>query len=93
MGEHVSEWIEIRLSSFTRRSLGRTWNMRAHMVAHIQNCDQREHFFFTRVIPYWNKLPLEVVNSNSTNAFKNNLDKYNGLPCWSSSLLLLTGDY
>ena len=33
-------------------------------------------FFTNRVIDLWNSLPLHVVNSNSVNIFKNNIDTY-----------------
>ena len=35
----------------------------------------RAQFFTQRVINNWNSLPLEVKNSASTNAFKNNYDR------------------
>ena len=35
----------------------------------------RAQFFTQRVINNWNSLPLEVKNSTSTNAFKNNYDR------------------
>ena len=41
-----------------------------------KNCDQRENFFSNRIIPSWNDLPSHVVNSNSVNIFKNQLDKF-----------------
>ena len=40
----------------------------------------RAMFFSNRVVPYWNKLPQEVVGAETVNAFKNRLDKY-----WASS--------
>ncbi len=41
-----------------------------------RNCDQREHFFTNRVVPIWNNLPEEVINSESVNEFKNRYDKF-----------------
>ena len=38
------------------------------------NCTQRENFFLNRVIPHWNALPSEVVNSRTINQFKSRLD-------------------
>ena len=40
----------------------------------------RAMFFSNRVVPFWNKLPSEVVGAETVNAFKNRLDKY-----WASS--------
>ena len=41
----------------------------------------RAMFFSNRVVPYWNKLPREVIGAETVNAFKNRLDKY-----WASSI-------
>jgi len=35
----------------------------------------RGKFFSNRVVPMWNKLPEDVVSAESTNQFKNRLDK------------------
>jgi len=40
--------------------------------------DIRKYFFSQRVVNRWNRLPAEVVNSKSVNAFKN---AYNRLCC------------
>ncbi|RNA35279.1 hypothetical protein BpHYR1_024767 [Brachionus plicatilis] len=44
----------------------------------------RHVFFSNRVVPYWNKLPENVVKSKSTAKFKMALDKFNGIGCYSS---------
>ena len=36
----------------------------------------RKNFFSNRIVNTWNKLPEEVVNAQSINAFKNRLNKY-----------------
>ena len=45
--------------------------------------DARKYSFSCRVITLWNSLPDIVVSANSTNAFKNRLDKY-----WSTQELI-----
>ena len=40
------------------------------------NKKQSQMFFTNRVIDLWNSLPLHVVNSDSVNIFKNNIDSY-----------------
>ena len=57
----------------------------------VKNCSQREAFFTNGVVPYWNDLPENVIQSLSINQFKNRLYKHiktNGL---SSGTLLLSG--
>jgi len=36
----------------------------------------RKHFFSNRIIAVWNRLPNIIVNAESTNIFKNRLDKF-----------------
>ena len=36
----------------------------------------RKHFFSQRIVDKWNKLPLSVVSAETTNQFKNRLDKH-----------------
>jgi len=36
----------------------------------------RKNSFGVRVTKVWNKLPNQVINASSTNAFKKQLDKY-----------------
>ena len=41
--------------------------------------DEKTHkhaFFARRIIPYWNKLPIDVKNATNVNQFKNKLDSY-----------------
>ena len=37
---------------------------------------EAKHYFFNRIVNIWNKLPSEIVNSNTIESFKNNIDKY-----------------
>jgi hypothetical protein len=39
-------------------------------------CSARENFFSNRVVETWNRLPTEVINSCSVNAFKNSYDRH-----------------
>ena len=36
----------------------------------------RQNFFSSRIVNEWNKLPQEVVDAPSINAFKNRLDRH-----------------
>ena len=36
----------------------------------------RKHFFSNRIIDVWNSLPNDIVSADSTNIFKNRLDKF-----------------
>ena len=40
------------------------------------NLDVAKYSFTNRVIDEWNKLPSYVVESNTIDSFKNNIDKY-----------------
>eukprot|EP00918_Siedleckia_nematoides_P008422 GHVU01018282.1.p1 GENE.GHVU01018282.1~~GHVU01018282.1.p1 ORF type:complete len:103 (-),score=14.33 GHVU01018282.1:426-734(-) len=39
------------------------------------NTEARKNFFTLRIVEDWNGLPSEVINAETTNAFKNKLDK------------------
>ena len=36
----------------------------------------RKHFFINRIVAIWNSSPNTVVSAESTNTFKNRLDKF-----------------
>ena len=40
------------------------------------NSSQYQNFFTNRIVNVWNNLPYEVVNADTTNCFKNKLDKH-----------------
>ena len=46
------------------------------MNDHSAAVSTRLNFFLNRIIPYWNKLPVEVVAARSVNSFKAKLDKW-----------------
>ena len=43
----------------------------------IKNCKFREEFFLNRIVPVWNKLPINVKEAKSLNSFKAGLDRLN----------------
>ncbi|CAF1064320.1 unnamed protein product [Brachionus calyciflorus] len=43
----------------------------------VKNCEQRHNFFVNRISSIWNRLPKDIVESNTINVFKNKLDKLN----------------
>jgi len=54
-------------------------NLRGHSVkisVKRSRLNVRKFFFSQRVIPQWNSLPENVVTAQSTNTFKNRLDKH-----------------
>jgi len=40
--------------------------------------DLRKYYFTNRIVNIWNSLPNSVVTANTTNKFKNRLDKFWG---------------
>ena len=49
---------------------------RGHILKLLKRLDIRLHSFSHRVVNYWNKLPVEVVNCQSLDAFKYKLSRY-----------------
>ena len=47
----------------------------------IKKLPQKDHFFTNRIIPYWNELSEEVINSRTVNTFKKKYDKYKTVGC------------
>lgn len=60
------------IRNFDTRTRGNSWKLR------VERCkyDVRKFSFCNRVSNVWNSLPDYVVNSDSVNCFKNNLDKH-----------------
>ena len=46
------------------------------LFQHRSRLEIRKHIFSQRVISSWNKLPQQVIDATSTNAFKNRYGKY-----------------
>ena len=51
----------------------------------------RRKFFTQRVVTHWNRLPKEVVDAPSLNAFKARLDVALGSLVWTLETLHVTG--
>ena len=46
-----------------------------HRYRQLTKCTPRENFFSNRIVPIWNELSPQVVQSASINGFKNRYDK------------------
>jgi len=46
------------------------------LLQHYCHCDLRRYNFTNRNVSVWNSLPNNVVTANTTNTFKNRLDKF-----------------
>ncbi len=66
---NVNDYFTIDRSNVTR-------NNGFKIVGKRFTSNEAKHFFFNRVVNIWNGLPAHVVDSNSTETFKNRLDKY-----------------
>jgi hypothetical protein len=61
---------------FQRNNDLRTRNNGFKLIGKPFRTNAAKHYFTSRVIEDWNKLPAYVVNSTSVEMFKNRLDKY-----------------
>ena len=52
------------------------------------NSTQYQNFFTNRIVNVWNNLPHDVVNADTTNSFKNKLDKHMKQFIYSTNLTL-----
>ena len=68
-GDSTSSLFQLSNTNFTR---GHSYKLARPHLHHVR----ATNFFTYRVIETWNSLPSEVINSNSVNQFKNNLDKH-----------------
>lgn len=61
---------------FNMSNITKTRGNQFKMQARYTHYRLRGHFFSNRVIEVWNSLPNDVVSADSTNIFKNRLDKF-----------------
>jgi hypothetical protein len=66
----------IREDSFFRDQCTKTRGHSMKLYKERVNMDVLKFSFGNRVIDQWNKLPEEVINTNSINSFKNRIDNY-----------------
>jgi len=62
--------------NFVRREVNQTRGNKLKIFQEYVHYNLRKYYFSNRVIQTWNSLPDSVVESNSINSFKNNLDKF-----------------
>ena len=77
----ITEKYDPKASSFLKllSSSGNRFSRRNNSNKIVQQrlkASLRKNSFAIRVAKVWNKLPDQVINAASTNAFKNRLDKY-----------------
>jgi hypothetical protein len=61
---------------FFKRHVSNTRGHSLKLYKDRVNKDVLKYSFANRVVEKWNKLPEKVINANSINSFKNNLDKF-----------------
>ena len=66
----------------TRRTRGHKLKLKKTRADHLS----RSKFFANRVITPWNQLPNQVVSAESTNSFKNSIDRYRATATRTPSL-------
>ena len=63
-----------KLFVINRDDLTRGHNLK--LYTNRSNKDIRRYYYTNRVVPLWNKLPNNVINSTNVSQFKRNYDKY-----------------
>jgi len=62
--------------NFVSREVNQTRGNKVKIFQEHVHYNLRKYYFSNRVIQIWNSLPDSVVESNSINSFKHNLDKF-----------------
>ena len=71
-GNHTTNpTIDLKLSNISI-SRGNMYKLQLSNVHY----NLRKHFFSNRIVAVWNSLPNIIVNAESTNIFKNRLDRF-----------------
>ncbi|RNA16793.1 RNA-directed DNA polymerase from mobile element jockey-like [Brachionus plicatilis] len=72
-------WHNQTLKSNSLTSEGPAGGIRGHqhrMTKQLTKTKQRDNFLINRVVNSWNELPDELINAQSKNCFKNQLNNY-----------------
>ena len=77
----LNDIIEIDFNDhFQFSSITKQYNLRGHsqklLIPKFSKSSPRNNFFTNRIIPIWNKLPQEIVNSQNLVKFKHHLKNY-----------------
>jgi len=62
--------------SFEKHQDSRTRGHNLKLVSHRHHYDLRKYSFTARIVNTWNSLPESVIAAETTNCFKNSLDKF-----------------
>ena len=83
------EWLFMRVDS--DRTRGNGFKLRQGKFRRKEEGEFRRKFFTQRVVTHWNRLPEEVVDASSLEAFKSRLDVALGSLVWWLVTLLIAG--
>ena len=77
---HTINWVKLRFHFPSITTTGPASNIRGQQHRQIREPHhayvQRDSFLCNRVLRHWNQLPSNIVDSKTTNEFKNTLDAY-----------------